>query len=60
MNDESEKLMIRAIEMAQRCEPVADRIPKVGAVIAVGSTVIGFGHRGTGKLGKTITPRKSP
>ena len=49
MNSDDESLMIRAIEQAEQCRPIADRIPKVGAVIAVGGTVIGMGHRGTGQ-----------
>jgi len=49
MNSDDEILMNRAIEQAEQCRPIADRIPKVGAVIAVGSTVIGMGHRGTGQ-----------
>jgi diaminohydroxyphosphoribosylaminopyrimidine deaminase / 5-amino-6-(5-phosphoribosylamino)uracil reductase len=40
--------MKKAIFLAEQCRPIADRIPKVGAVIAVGETVIGQGHRGTG------------
>lgn len=51
MNSDDEKLMNRAIEQAEQCRPIADRIPKVGAVIAVGETVIGVGHRGTGQAG---------
>lgn len=51
MNPSEEILMIRAIEQAEQCRPIADRIPKVGAVIAVGDTVIGMGHRGTGQPG---------
>ena len=49
MNSDDEILMNRAIEQAEQCRPIADRIPKVGAVIAVGGTVIGMGHRGTGQ-----------
>jgi pyrimidine deaminase RibD-like protein len=41
--------MNSAISLAEQCEPIADRIPKVGAIIAVGKVVIGQGHRGTGK-----------
>jgi pyrimidine deaminase RibD-like protein len=40
--------MKKAIAQAEQCQPIADRIPKVGAIIAVGDTVIGRGHRGTG------------
>ena len=51
MNENDEIMMNRAIEQAEQCRPIADRIPKVGAVIAVDGTVIGKGHRGTGKTG---------
>jgi pyrimidine deaminase RibD-like protein len=51
MSSDDERLMNRAIELAEQCTPIADRIPKVGAVIAVGGTVIGRGHRGTGQPG---------
>ena len=51
MNANDEKLMNQAIDLAERCNPVAERIPKVGAVIAVDGTVIGKGHRGTGEPG---------
>jgi diaminohydroxyphosphoribosylaminopyrimidine deaminase/5-amino-6-(5-phosphoribosylamino)uracil reductase len=51
MNSHDEMLMNRAIEQAEQCRPIADRIPKVGAVIAVDGTVIGMGHRGTGQAG---------
>jgi pyrimidine deaminase RibD-like protein len=43
--------MERAIALADRCKPIAERIPKVGAVIAIGEVLIGSGHRGTGKSG---------
>ena len=49
MADAHEKHMNEAIGLAKTCEPIASRIPKVGAVIAVGEVVIGTGHRGTGK-----------
>ena len=45
------ELMKKAIDLAEQCRPIADRIPMVGAVIAVGDTVVGRGHRGTGKTG---------
>jgi len=48
MNDTDLKNMERAITEADRCAPLEARIPKVGAVIAIGGTVIGSGHRGTG------------
>jgi pyrimidine deaminase RibD-like protein len=51
LNENDERMMNRAIEQAEQCRPIADRIPKVGAVIAVDGTVIGMGHRGTGKTG---------
>ena len=41
-------LMREAIGLADQCRPIKDGIPKVGALIAVGGTVIGRGHRGTG------------
>jgi len=40
--------MDKAIAQAEQCRPIAERIPKVGAIIAIGETVIGKGHRGTG------------
>jgi len=49
MDSHDETQMNRAIEQAEQCRPIADRIPKVGAVIAVGGIVIGMGHRGTGR-----------
>jgi diaminohydroxyphosphoribosylaminopyrimidine deaminase / 5-amino-6-(5-phosphoribosylamino)uracil reductase len=49
MRNDDENLMSEAIALAEQCKPIADRIPKVGVVIAVDGTVIGQGHRGTGK-----------
>jgi pyrimidine deaminase RibD-like protein len=46
-----DQLMKQAIEWAKGCNPRQDAIPKVGAIIAVGSEVIGHGRRGTGILG---------
>jgi pyrimidine deaminase RibD-like protein len=46
--EQDEKLMKRAIALAEQCRPVAARIPKVGAVIAVGGIIIGEGYRGSG------------
>jgi diaminohydroxyphosphoribosylaminopyrimidine deaminase/5-amino-6-(5-phosphoribosylamino)uracil reductase len=43
--------MEEAIALAGQCEPIEEYIPKVGAVIAIGKTVIGRGHRGTEKPG---------
>ena len=40
--------MKEAIAWAERCNPIDDRIPKVGAIIAVGDVTIGRGHRGSG------------
>jgi pyrimidine deaminase RibD-like protein len=41
-----------AIVEAEKCEPIdPDRYPKVGAIIAVGNTVIRKGHRGSGAPG---------
>lgn len=51
MNADDARLMNQAIDLAERCKPIAHRIPKVGAVIAVDGTVIGKGHRGTGDPG---------
>jgi pyrimidine deaminase RibD-like protein len=51
MTDNDKMQMNKAISLAEKCEPVADRIPKVGAVIAIGKTVLGRGYRGTGKTG---------
>ncbi len=42
------KLMNEAIDWADKCSPSKESIPKVGAVIAIGDTVIGRGRRGTG------------
>jgi pyrimidine deaminase RibD-like protein len=44
-----QKHLEEAISLAEQCRPIADRIPKVGAVIAIGETVIGKGHRGSGE-----------
>jgi pyrimidine deaminase RibD-like protein len=51
MRENDEKLMSEAIALAERCKPIAGRIPKVGALIAVDDTIIGQGHRGTGESG---------
>ncbi len=51
MTNTDKMLMTKAIALAKKCVPIADRIPKVGAVIAIGKTVIGSGRRGTGKTG---------
>jgi pyrimidine deaminase RibD-like protein len=51
MMDIDRKHMEKAIALAEQCEPIEERIPKVGAVIAIGEGVIGLGHRGTGKAG---------
>jgi pyrimidine deaminase RibD-like protein len=52
---ETDKIhMNSAIELAEQCEPIEDRIPKVGAVIAIGEAVIGRGKRGTGKTGDDV------
>ena len=51
MKQTDEELMIEAISLAEHCEPIADRIPRVGAVIAVDGVIIGKGHRGTGNSG---------
>lgn len=41
-------LMREAITWAAGCQPAEERIPKVGAIIAVEGKVIGRGRRGTG------------
>lgn len=46
-----DQLMKLAIEWATGCKPSEESIPKVSAIIAVGSKVIGCGRRGTGILG---------
>jgi pyrimidine deaminase RibD-like protein len=51
MSDIDLELMKQAILWASRCSPVSEAIPKVGAIIAVGSEVIGHGRRGTGDSG---------
>src|SRR5271165_7413050 len=51
MNKTDKVMMNKAIALSEKCEPTADRIPRVGAVIAISKTVIGRGHRGTGKAG---------
>jgi pyrimidine deaminase RibD-like protein len=43
--------MKEAISWANRCQPVKESIPKVGAIIAVGQEAIGRGRRGTGQQG---------
>lgn len=48
MNDDDFKHMSEAISWAERCNPIADRIPRVGAIIAIGGAIIGHGHRGSG------------
>ena len=51
MAEFDQKHMNDAIALAQECAPFEERIPLVGAVIAIGPTVIGRAHRGTGKPG---------
>lgn len=51
MVDTELKLMNRAILWAQRCKPIKDGIPKVGAVIAIRGRVIASGQRGNGGEG---------
>jgi len=48
MRESDEKLMGDAIAWAERCEPIAARIPKVGTVITVDGLIIGQAHRGSG------------
>lgn len=48
--DRDRELMEMAINLAAECQPVdPDRIPKVGAVIAIGGTIIGTGVRDPGR-----------
>ena len=42
------ELMIEAITLSEQCKPVADWIPRVGAVIAVDGVIISQGQRGDG------------
>ena len=51
MTNTEKNQMNKAIALAEKCEPIADRIPRVGAVIAIGNTIIGRGYRGSGKAG---------
>jgi diaminohydroxyphosphoribosylaminopyrimidine deaminase/5-amino-6-(5-phosphoribosylamino)uracil reductase len=44
------ELMDRAYAEAEKCKPITDRIPMVGAVVAVNGTIVGLGHRGTGDV----------
>lgn len=48
MNDVDLKLMKESIAWAERCKPISDRYPKVGAIISVGDVIVGRGHRGCG------------
>jgi pyrimidine deaminase RibD-like protein len=48
MNKVDDRLIAVAIRCAKRCKPIGLAIPRVGAVIAIGPTVIGRGQRGTG------------
>jgi pyrimidine deaminase RibD-like protein len=51
LREQDLKHMNDAISRAERCNPIADRIPRVGAIIAVGDVVIGSGNRGSGSPG---------
>ena len=51
MRQTDEELMIESISLAEHCAPIADRIPRVGALIAVDGVIIGKGHRGSGNPG---------
>lgn len=51
MESIDKEMMREAILEASKCDPKLDRIPKVGAIIAIGREVIGRGHRGTGNDG---------
>jgi pyrimidine deaminase RibD-like protein len=41
--------MNESITLAKQCKPVEERIPKVGAILAVQDKELGRGHRGTGR-----------
>jgi pyrimidine deaminase RibD-like protein len=45
------QFMQEAIDWAGECVPIKERIPKVGAIIAVDGKAIGRGRRGTGRDG---------
>jgi pyrimidine deaminase RibD-like protein len=45
MKQTDEQLMLEAIALSERSKPFADRIPRVGAVIAVDGVIIGQGQR---------------
>jgi|SRR5579872_6850018 len=51
MTETDIKYMHEAIEWAAGCRPITERIPKVGAIIAIDNAVIGRGRRGTGTEG---------
>jgi diaminohydroxyphosphoribosylaminopyrimidine deaminase / 5-amino-6-(5-phosphoribosylamino)uracil reductase len=51
VNSEDIALMEQALFLAEECKPRSDSIPKVGAIIAVGGTILGRGRRGTGAEG---------
>jgi pyrimidine deaminase RibD-like protein len=51
MEQHDRKFMLEAIKLASQCDPMEDSIPKVGAILAVETTEIGRGQRGTGKEG---------
>jgi pyrimidine deaminase RibD-like protein len=53
------ELMRKAVSLAEKCNPMAERIPKVGAVIALGEAVIGQGYRGSGQPGDDDHAEKS-
>jgi pyrimidine deaminase RibD-like protein len=48
MNEADVRFMNAAIRCAKKCKPIEAAIPKVGAIIAISSRVIGRGQRGTG------------
>ena len=51
MTENDLRYMEKAISLAENCAPTEERIPRVGAVIAVGQVIIGRGHRGPGNPG---------
>lgn len=51
MTEHDETFMRESIEWAKACVPRKPGIPKVGAIIAAGSSILGRGRRGTGQEG---------
>jgi|SRR5271166_3635891 len=51
MDEDDVKFMRLAVDLADKCHPEEEKIPRVGAVIVAGGEVIGFGHRGSSTKG---------